>query len=728
MVEKLSPALGPQAQPPASPAVARARACAWWTIPGLRPFAGLLALALGLGPAVPGAAWQEAEAVAGPGLVAAGSTSAPAGRPAERRAQVAQAVQAAQAAAAPLAPRRLGQVGGYSGALAVRGSLAVFAMGRRMRSADLSDPAQPTLLGEGPELADLVHDIALSGDLAVVAAGNAGLWLLDLADPRRPRAVGSLATPGVARGVAVDGDLAYLAAGDAGLLVVDIARPAQPRLLAIADTPGDAGDVVVTGRHAFVADWTEGLKVFDVADARAPRQVAALGLETLAEGLLLQGDKLYVSTLSSTGIAGVLLVDISIPAAPRRVGSVAEDRAALTRGPFLFTLDAYGQVSVLVVTDPYQSKLVRRRKAIPGFEGQVVALDEIGGQALLVAVGVGPDGTGSIATIAIDDPVFMERKGQTTFNDSPRLQAAGIALFGEHACVLDARAGRVRILELSPVHAPRQVGELARRLSEAARVVVDGRYAYLFDSSLVIVDLRDLTAPTFAHNEPLDLRISVEDLVVQDGYAYLAPRGERGLKVLDVSDPRSVSEVAEVVGIGGVSSVAVRQPRAYLASSTGLQVVDVSDPRAPRRLGQVPLAGLEWVELGNRQDLVYATRRVSDQHVLLAIDTSTASAPRVVETMDLPEEVGGLKVSGDLAYVINSIDSAKKLWSIDLTLPLASRTAQLVRTAWPPYDLATQGELLMIGNPYAGVEIFTTLPPARPELPERVWLPYVNGR
>ncbi|HRA21898.1 MAG TPA: hypothetical protein PLZ56_15740, partial [Anaerolineae bacterium] len=363
------PALGPQAQPPASPAVARARACAWWTIPGLRPFAGLLALALGLGPAVPGAAWQEAEAVAGPGLVAAGSTSAPAGRPAERRAQVAQAVQAAQAAAAPLAPRRLGQVGGYSGALAVRGSLAVFAMGRRMRSADLSDPAQPTLLGEGPELADLVHDIALSGDLAVVAAGNAGLWLLDLADPRRPRAVGSLATPGVARGVAVDGDLAYVAAGDAGLLVVDIARPAQPRLLAIADTPGDAGDVVVTGRHAFVADWTEGLKVFDVADARAPRQVAALGLETLAEGLLLQGDKLYVSTLSSTGIAGVLLVDISIPAAPRRVGSVAEDRAALTRGPFLFTLDAYGQVSVLVVTDPYQSRLVRRRKAIPGFEG-----------------------------------------------------------------------------------------------------------------------------------------------------------------------------------------------------------------------------------------------------------------------------------------------------------------------------------------------------------------------
>ena len=177
-----------------------------------------------------------------------------------------------------------------------------------------------------------------------------------------------------------------------------------------------------------------------------------------------------------------------------------------------------------------------------------------------------------------------------------------------------------------------------------------------------------------------------------------------------------------------LSSVAVRQPRAYLASSTGLQVVDVSDPRAPRRLGQVPLAGLEWVELGNRQDLVYATRRVSDQHVLLAIDTSTASAPRVVETMDLPEAVGGLKVSGDLAYVINSIDSAKKLWSIDLTLPLASRTAQLVRTAWPPYDLATQGELLMIGNPYAGVEIFTTLPPARPELPERVWLPYVNGR
>ena len=72
---------------------------------------------------------------------------------------------------------------------------------------DVANPARPRLVGS-LELPDTVEGITLHDGLAFLAVGEAGLWILDLSDPTAPAVVGSVDTPGTALRVAVDGDLA----------------------------------------------------------------------------------------------------------------------------------------------------------------------------------------------------------------------------------------------------------------------------------------------------------------------------------------------------------------------------------------------------------------------------------------------------------------------------------------------------------------------------------------
>jgi hypothetical protein len=80
--------------------------------------------------------------------------------------------------------------------------------------------------------------------------------------------------PGFARGpayaVAVAGQYAYVAAGLAGLQVIDVSDPGNPRLVGGLDTPGSAEGVAVSGQYAYVADGEWGLHILRIGDAATP--------------------------------------------------------------------------------------------------------------------------------------------------------------------------------------------------------------------------------------------------------------------------------------------------------------------------------------------------------------------------------------------------------------------------------------------------------------------------
>ncbi len=124
---------------------------------------------------------------------------------------------------------------------------------------------------------------------ALVAAGSAGLQVLNANDPAHLSVIAAYDTPGNAVGVAASGNYAYIADSGTGLWVVDISNPAQPVAPktggSFYDTTGTAYGVAVYGQYAYVADGSPGLVILDVNDPANPAYVQTCDTPGEARGV-----------------------------------------------------------------------------------------------------------------------------------------------------------------------------------------------------------------------------------------------------------------------------------------------------------------------------------------------------------------------------------------------------------------------------------------------------------
>ena len=111
---------------------------------------------------------------------------------------------------------------------------------------------------EAEELASLaIPETALRVDVqnefAYVAAGGAGVRVVDVADSQAPSELSHIGLPsGGAEDVAVRVSTVFVAAGSGGLHAIDVGDPANPRWIGSVDTPGFAQDVSLDGSGRIV--------------------------------------------------------------------------------------------------------------------------------------------------------------------------------------------------------------------------------------------------------------------------------------------------------------------------------------------------------------------------------------------------------------------------------------------------------------------------------------------
>jgi len=81
----------------------------------------------------------------------------------------------------------VGHIGGVTEAVFVQGNYAYIGEGPGLTILDISNPASPTVVGKTPPLPDIVRGVYVSGSYAYVAVDEAGLQVVDVSNPRRPR-------------------------------------------------------------------------------------------------------------------------------------------------------------------------------------------------------------------------------------------------------------------------------------------------------------------------------------------------------------------------------------------------------------------------------------------------------------------------------------------------------------------------------------------------------------
>jgi hypothetical protein len=187
------------------------------------------------------------------------------------------------------------------------------------------------------------------GTLAIITHegsndGQNGVTLLDLADPLHPAIITRFSPPDLTPGVHnvwIDGDHAYLVVDGAvptsGLRVLDISDPANPEIVASFYGGGSfLHDVYVRDGLAFLSHWTTGMIILDVGNGVAggsptsPVEVSRIAVPGYRvhnawywpeSGYVFLGDEIAVP-------GRVLVVDVSVLAAPRQVASFTLPDAA----------------------------------------------------------------------------------------------------------------------------------------------------------------------------------------------------------------------------------------------------------------------------------------------------------------------------------------------------------------------------------------------------------------
>ncbi len=250
------------------------------------------------------------------------------------------------------------QMGGAIRTVAAAGNRVVVGSGTRVAVLDVSDAAKPVLLGTSQPLGGVVQDVVLRGDVAWVAAGNAGLYALDLSTPTAPAVMGHhpigqgawlerlqlhedlaiafntryftaawpvwllpigdpagignqpvtvLSQPSPTNAVAAVGDTLFIAAGDrangyqAFLRAYDIGDPSSPRLLRTYPQTADPGLLAAIGQRLLLISgswgWGEPTRatMFDVGPGGSLSQTAQVKLDvTGPSDVAVEGDHLFL--------------------------------------------------------------------------------------------------------------------------------------------------------------------------------------------------------------------------------------------------------------------------------------------------------------------------------------------------------------------------------------------------------------------------------------------------
>jgi hypothetical protein len=232
----------------------------------------------------------------------------------------------------------------------IKGDYAYCAFLNGLKILDVSNKRKPAAvsqlyLGGG-------YGIEIIDTLALVAAGEKGLQIVDIANVKTPDLKGTYETPGEAKAVAAAGKYVYVAAAESGLQVINISDPAAPELAGAIDTPGSAEDVIIRGDYAFIADGSSGLQIINISNPLEPKAEGRYDTPDNAERVAVSGDYAFIAD----GSSGLQIINVSVPSEPKLAASFYTSGYAhgvTVRGDYAYIGNLYdGAFQIVDISDP----------------------------------------------------------------------------------------------------------------------------------------------------------------------------------------------------------------------------------------------------------------------------------------------------------------------------------------------------------------------------------------
>jgi hypothetical protein len=579
----------------------------------------------------------------------------------------------------------------YLSDMCVAGKTAFLVCDKSLEVLDVSRPEVPSRLCSytGSDTNAYFSRITVAGRYAYLSED--GFRVVDISNPAQPKAVGILSNAW-AECISVRGTYAYLVSG-AGLRVVDIANPAQPRLVGTYAPAGFAAKVAVDGNFAYLAEqprWENqdgnhiryggGLVVVDVTDPANPRLAGNLvtGDETYPRDVFVSNNRAYCAN----GSAGLQIVDVSNPTAPKVIGGCSSNfyaQAVTVSGRHAYLSAGDFGVKVVDISNPASPMLAGFVETAGSAQDVVVS----GSNAYLA------DGTRGLHILDIRNPRLPTALG----NYRGTAQSAVVA--GSNVFLVP-----FQVLNVANPTQPKAVANLEEDDAGGTHVTLANSVVYLSgDYRLRTVDVSDPVAPKLLATLPLR-GSDDESLVVSALNAYVGC-GSGGLQIYDVSvsaEPRRVgtysseTSVRDVAVDGNFAYVSVSEsPDDQTLDVAGLEVIDLADLQRPVRISKVLLPVAEKVAL------MAGSYACVTGDGLRVVDLGDSAQPVCVGQHQLGTGTSGLHVLGNLAYVAAG----------EYGLAIYRLAPQLILQ--PPVRVGTELRLSWLGGPGIRLQRTTSL-------------------
>lgn len=263
---------------------------------------------------------------------------------------------------------------------------------------DVSSPRTPQVLTNVYNGAGENADIAADGTLAVMAAADFGLRILDVRNPLVPASLGAMA--GSFRSAGLAANFAYLAQVVPGnppttdFVALDLTIPSQP---VIAGRLGfnTVGGLAVSGTLAYLAASSDGLQIVDISNPRSLRVVGSTSAAGVASTVAVSRGYAYVGSGSA-----LVAIDVRTPTVPALLGSFPISPTALAAADGLVYAITGSQLRIISFASP---TVPVQLSATSSFGAQAL---EVSGSRLLLAKPASDhiDTSGGVYALDVSDP------------------------------------------------------------------------------------------------------------------------------------------------------------------------------------------------------------------------------------------------------------------------------------------------------------------------------------
>lgn len=570
--------------------------------------------------------------------------------------------------------------------------LLVYGSGRVLTTADLTDPSEPTVLGE-VILERRIQAIATTADLAIAIVMGVGIAIVDISAPSSPSQIGlvELVNWSDDAKVFIDGAFVFTSTDAALVAVISIEDPSAPVIVATVGSIGFPAPGFDIGNDTLYVMANGGITTYRVVDPTSPVEVATFPVYGLAMAVewplvyVADGDAVRVfrsaqpyffteldpielvdwpidyfgwidvvgptATVSArvASETAIFVLDLDLPdpaAAATMISPIATWIFLELRGSDLIQTSDLAGLTITDLSDP-ANPAVTTTMAAPGAAMQVAVV----GDRALVQSGFGDynyDGGGPFMF-----PSFELRMLDVADPSAP-METDSIFLgsgFAPDLFIEDGLAYLPAPFTIVDVSDPHNLQVVGGYLFDLYGISKRGSLVYgaTGDDAILILDVSDPTAPVVI-NVPFGVPpFDVFDVAMTPGYGYAVGWAEPTIgafAVLDLTDPLHGSVVASIDLPFEPVELEIHGNRAFVRAGWKIVEIDISDPLTPTILSQ-GFWGEDQGDFEISGDVLYNAAGTLVQ----VINIREPGFPELECELQTTEFIRGIAVSGGELYI-----------------------------------------------------------------------------